>query len=121
MPSVEMRGNSIRVKWWGGEYHPDEHGKPTKRKKYESASGPEPGVPFKDEDEAYAYGLDRESDVRNKRNRRKPSERMNMFEYCDLWYESVNLRHNSNKTYGSRLRSVIKPYWKSWMVDEITP
>lgn len=120
MPSVEARGNSIRVKWWGGEYHLDEDGKPTKRKKYESASGPEPGVPFQDENEAHKFGLDRESDVRNKRHRKK-SAPMGMFEYCDLWVESVDLLVNSEKKYRSVLRSVIKPYWTQWTVGEITP
>lgn len=120
MPYVEVRGNSIRVKWWSGEYHLDAAGKPTKRKKYESASGPEPGVTFQDEDEAYNFGLDRESDVRNQRHRPR-STRMGMEEYCDLWFKEIHLRVRSNKTYESRLRSVIKPYWRPWTVDAITP
>lgn len=121
MPYVEVRGNSIRVKWWSGEYKLDNDGRPTKQKRYESASGPEPGVPFESEEQAHNYGLDRESDVRNKRNRRKATDRMSMGDYCDLWFKSVDLRFNSNKTYKSRLRAVIKPYWASWMLDEITP
>jgi hypothetical protein len=120
MPYVERRGNSIRVKWWSGEYQLDADGKPTKKKRYDSASGPEDGVPFQDEDEAYNFGLDRESDVRNKRNRRK-LQPLGMTEYCDLWFEKVDLRIRSNKTYASRLKSVIKPYWTQWTVDEITP
>ncbi|MFJ8146627.1 integrase [Streptomyces sp. NPDC096048] len=121
MPSVETRGNSIRVKWWSGEYLLDPDGKPTKKKRYDSASGPEPGVPFTDEDEAYAFGLDRESDVRNRRNRRKSTDRVNMGDYCDTWLAETSLRHQSNSTYRKRIRSVIKPYWSTWMVDEITP
>lgn len=121
MPYVEVRGKSIRVKWWGGEYKLDADGKPTRKKLYESASGPEPGVPFTDEDEAYTYGLDRESDVRNKRNRRKATDRMAMGDYCDTWFKEADLRVQSNKTYKSRLKSVIKPYWSTWTVDEITP
>jgi hypothetical protein len=120
VPSVESRGNSIRVKWWGGEYHLDGNGKPTRRKKYESASGPEPGIPFQDEVEAHKFGLDRESDVRNKRHRPK-SKKMTMGEYCDLWFESTDLAVNSEKKYRSVLTSVIKPHWQAWMVDEITP
>lgn len=120
MPYVETRGNSIRVKWWSGEYHLDEDGKPTKKKRYDSASGPEDGVPFQDEDEAYNYGLDRESDVRNKRNRPK-SQKMGMEEFCDVWFKSLDLRVQSDKTYRSRLKAVIKPYWAGWAVDEITP
>ncbi|WP_157855735.1 integrase [Streptomyces aureocirculatus] len=121
MPSVERRGNSIRVKWWGGEYLLDDDGNPTKKKKYESASGPEPGVPFEDEDAAYAYGLDRESDVRNKRHRPRNADRTMMSDYCDLWFESLDLRVRSNKTYKSRLNAVIKPYWRHCAVDQVTP
>lgn len=120
MPSVETRGNSIRVKWWGGEYHLDEHGKPTKRKKYESASGPEPGVPFESEREAEEYGLDRESEVRNGKYRPK-SKNMEMGDYCDDWFESIDLRVRSEAKYESILNAVIKPYWQSWTVGQITP
>lgn len=121
MPYVETRGNSIRVKWWSGEYRLDDNGKPTKKKWYESASGPEAGVPFADEDEAYNYGLDRESDVRNKRARRKSADRTSMADYMDRWFEDNKLRANSNRTNASRLNAVIKPYWVQWAVDEITP
>lgn len=121
MPSVEQRGRSIRVKWWGGEYHLDPGGKPTKRKKYESASGSEDGVPFQDENEAYAFGLDRESDVRNKRNRRRSTTRLGMVEYIDQWFGEGSLRINSNRVNKSRLNAVIKPYWAQWTVEEITP
>ena len=120
MPYVERRGNSIRVKWWSGEYVLDADGKPTKKKRYESASGPEPGVPFQDEDEAYTFGLDRESDVRNGRLRRRNVE-MSMVEYCDVWIEATDVRVNSERMYRSILRSVIKPYWQQWTVAEITP
>jgi hypothetical protein len=44
-----------------------------------------------------------------------------MGEYCDLWFEGINLRVQSDKTYRSRLDAVIKPYWAQWTVDEITP
>lgn len=121
MPYVEQRGNSIRVKWWSGEFILDDDGKPTKKKRYESASGPEDGVPFRDEDEAYNFGLDRESDVRNKRNRRKVAENMMMGDYVDLWFASISLRVKSYASYRSRLNAVIKPYWVQWAVDEITP
>lgn len=120
MPYVERRGNSIRVKWWGGEYKLDADGKPTKKKLYESASGPEPGVPFEDEDEAYNFGLDRESDVRNQRHRPK-SGPVRMDEYCDLWFKTVDLAVRSNDKYASVLNAVIKPYWRPWTVDQITP
>lgn len=120
MPSVETRGNSIRVKWWGGEYHLDDNGKPTKRKKYESASGPAAGVAFEDEQDAYNFGLDRESDVRNGKHRPKSTE-MSVVEYCDIWFGSLDLRVRTMNKYESILNAVIKPYWQQWMVGQITP
>ncbi|MFD4968872.1 integrase [Streptomyces sp. NPDC058424] len=120
MPSVEVRGNSIRVKWWGGRYKIGPDGNPTKKKIYESDSGPEPGVPFESEREAYEFGLDRESDVRNKRHRPK-SQTMGMPDYCDVWFASTELRVNSVKKYRSMLNTVIKPYWQQWTVQAITP
>jgi integrase len=80
---------------------------------------PSPGVPFKDEAEAFNYGLDRESDTRNKRNRPKTA-RMSMPDYCDLWYRGMDLRVKSNASYKSRIK-LIKSYWAQWTVDEITP
>ncbi|MGQ5576696.1 integrase [Streptomyces sp. ECR3.8] len=121
MPYVEVRGNSIRVKWWSGEYRLDTDGKPTKKKRYDSASARDDGSPFRDEQEAYEYGLDRESDVRNQRNRRKPTDRLSMPDYCDRWFADVDLRVRSNRTYAARLNAVIKPYWTQWTVDQITP
>lgn len=121
MPYVEQRGQSIRVKWWSGEYHLDADGKPTKRKKYDSASGHEDDVPFQDKDEAYTFGLDRESDVRNRRNRRRPDAPLGMIDYIDTWFAEGNLRINSNRANKSRLAAVIKPYWAKWTVEEITP
>lgn len=120
MPYVEVRGNSIRVKWWNGEYKLDADGKPTKKKIYESASGPEPGVPFQDENDAYNYGLDRESEVRNGKYRPKSTD-MNMAEYCDMWFGSLDLRVRSEDKYESMLRAVIKPYWRTWNVSQVTP
>lgn len=120
MPSVEERGNSIRVKWWGGEYKLDDNGRPTKKKKYEQVSGPEPGVPFANAREAYEYGLDRESEVRNGKYRSKSAE-MSMVEYCDIWFASLDLRVRTMDKYGSILNAVIKPYWRQWNVGAITP
>jgi hypothetical protein len=120
MPSTEVRGNSIRVKWWGGEYKLDADGRPTKKKKYESDSGPEPGVPFQDEAEAYNFGLDRESDYRNNRHRPRSTE-MAMVEYCDIWFGATDLRVRSEKKYESILNAVVKPYWRQWNVGQITP
>lgn len=120
MPYVEVRGSSIRVKWWGGEFKLDAEGKPTKTKKYESVSGPEPGVPFTDEDEAYTYGLDREYEVRHGKHIPRADARTLMETYCWLWLEAASLRPNSLDTYRPMLNAVIVPYWGKRPVGDIT-
>jgi hypothetical protein len=120
MPFVEVRGSSIRVKWWGGEYHLDADGRPTKRKRYESASGPEPGVPFEDEDEAYNYGLDREHDVRHRKHIPRATSKTPMEAYCWDWFEATSLRPHSRKAYRSMLKAVIVPHWGERPVGDIT-
>lgn len=120
MPYVERRGNSIRVKWWGGEYKRGPDGKPTKTKIYESASGPEPGVPFQDEEEAYNYGLDREHDVRHGKHIPRADSQTLMETYCWLWHEAASLRPNSAATYRHMLNAVIVPYWGQRPVGAIT-
>ncbi|MDX2841439.1 integrase [Streptomyces ipomoeae] len=118
---MEVRGNSIRVKWWNGEYKLDDEGKPTKKKLYDSASGPAPGVPFKDEDEAYTYGLDREYEVRHGKGIPRASSATLMSEYIWLWFDASDIRPNSVKTYRSMLRATIEPYWRDRPVGDITP
>ena len=120
MPYVEVRGSSIRVKWWGGDYVTGADSKPTKRKKYESASGPQPGVPFESEDEAYNYGLDREYDVRHGKHIRRVDSKTLMKDYCWLWLEAQDLRDTSVTRYRSRLRARIIPYWGDHAVGDIT-
>jgi hypothetical protein len=120
VPYTEIRGNSIRVKWWNGEYRRDADGKPTKTKIYESASGPEPGVPFQDEDEAYNYGLDREHDVRHGNHIRRADGKTMMEDYCWRWHEAQDLRSTSVRTYTSILRAQIIPKWRHHAVGDIT-
>ncbi|MFH9072749.1 hypothetical protein [Streptomyces alboflavus] len=120
MPYVEVRGNSIRVKWWAGEYKLDGDGRPTKTKKYESASGPEPGIPFEDEDKAYNFGLDREYDVRHGKHIPRADSQTLMETYVWLWFEAASLRPNSRKTYKSMLNSVIVPHWGQRPVGAIS-
>jgi hypothetical protein len=120
VPYIEHRGGSIRVKWWGGEYKLDADGKPTKRKKYEGVSGPEPGVPFTDEEEAYNYGLDREHDVRHGKHIRRADGKTLMKDYCWSWHGALDLRETSEDRYASRLRARIVPYWGERPVGDIT-
>ncbi|MGW5430419.1 integrase [Streptomyces sp. NPDC004059] len=121
MPYVEVRGNSIRVKWWSGEYKLGPDGKPTNKKLYDSASGPVPGGKFADEEEAYNYGLDREYDVRHGKGVRRADAATPMSEYIWMWFSAVDIRHNSMRRYRSMLRSVIEPYWGNRPVGDITP
>jgi len=120
MPYVEVRGGNIRVKWWAGEYRLDADGKPTRKKKYESASGPQPGVPFEDENEAYNYGLDREHEVRHGTHIPRANAKTLMQDYCWLWLEAQDLRDTSTSRYRSRLRARIIPYWGERPVGDIT-
>lgn len=120
MPSVEQRGGSIRVKWWGGEYILDADGNATNRKKYESVSGPEPGAKFADEQEANDYGLDREYEVRHGTHLRRADGKALMEDYCWRWHEALDLRETSEDRYASRLRARIIPYWGKRPVGEIT-
>ncbi|MFG3046332.1 integrase [Streptomyces sp. NPDC048241] len=120
MPYVEVRGNSIRVKWWNGDYVVDAEGRPTKRKKYDGASGPRPGVPFESEDEAYDYGLDREYEVRHGQSIRRVDAKTLMKDYCWLWLDAQDLRDTSMARYRSRLRCRIVPYWGEHAVGDIT-
>lgn len=114
MPYVERRGDSIRVKWWAGEKL--ESGS----KRYESASGPEPGVPFDTEDDAYAYGLDREYDVRHGKHVRRADGKTLMRDYCWMWFDAQDLRPLSLKVYKTRINARIIPYWGDRPVGEIT-
>ncbi|QCX81149.1 hypothetical protein C9F11_37830 [Streptomyces sp. YIM 121038] len=118
MPWIERRGNSIRVKWWAGEYKIHPGGRKTKR--YESASGPEPGEPFETEAEAYDYGLDREHDVRHGKHIRRASAKTLMEDYCWMWWEAQDLRPMSMGRYKSRLKARIVPYWGDRPVGDIT-
>jgi hypothetical protein len=118
VPYVETRGGSIRVKWWGGEYAEGPDGK--RKKRYESASGPEPGVKFQTDGEAYNYGLDREYDVRHGKHIRRIDAMTLMETYCWTWFETLDLRHKSTTDYRSILNAVVVPYWKGWAVSDIS-
>lgn len=119
MPYIETRGGSIRVKWWNGGYKLDD-GKPTSTKLYDSASGPEPGVKFGDEQEAWDYGLDREHEVRHGKYIRKVDGKVLMRTFMRDWLDALDLRTNSVKSYTSKVNARIEPYWGDYAVADIT-
>lgn len=120
MPYIERRGNSIRVKWWNGGYKLDDQGRPTKTKLYDSASGPEPGVKFADDQEAWDYGLDREHEVRHGKYIPKVEGKTLMRDYCRSWLDALDLRTNSVKGYRSKINAQIEPQWGNHAVGDIT-
>lgn len=120
MPYTEVRGNSIRVKWWGGEYKLGDDGRPTKKKLYESASATEQGIPFQDEDEAYNYGLDRESDIRNGRHLKRSDGKVLMGDLCEAWLEIQDLAYDSIRTYKTAVNAQILPHWQTRAVGDIS-
>jgi len=120
MPYTEARGNSIRVKWWGGEYLLDADGKPTNRKKYESASQRDDGTPFADENDAYNFGLDRESDLRNGRHVKRGDGSILMGKLCPEWLDLQDLAYDSIRAYRTAINAQILPYWKARAVGDIT-
>ncbi|MFI0900484.1 integrase [Streptomyces sp. NPDC020983] len=119
MPYIEARGGSIRVRWWNGAYKLDADGRPTSTKLYDSASGPERGTKFKDEQEAWNYGLDREHEVRHGKYIPKIDGKVLMRDYCRKWIEALDLRHNSVRNYRSRINVWIVTYWGNHAVAEI--
>ncbi|MCZ7413097.1 integrase [Streptomyces sp. WMMC897] len=110
MPYIEWRGNKCRVRWDTGRVHPD-----TGKKIYDSKSG------FTDEDEAYNYGLDRESDVRNDRYISRRDGAVLMKDYCRTWPDTLEVGHLREKNIRSMLRLYIVPRWGDTAVGDIKP
>lgn len=120
MPYIERRGGSIRVKWWNGGYKLGPDGRSTTTKLYDSASGPEPGVKFASEEEAWNFGLDREHDVRHGKYIRRTDGKVLMKDFCTDWIKALDLRHNSVKGYKSKIKTWIEPQWGDYDVKDIT-
>jgi integrase len=97
------------VRWETGLVNPD-----TRRKLYDSKSG------FTDENEAYKYGLDRESDIRNNRHLSRRDGRMLMKDLTITWLEVQDLAYDSIRSYRTAITSKINPYWGEYAVADIT-
>jgi integrase len=109
MAYTEWRGNSWRVRWETGRINPD-----TGRKAYDSKSG------FAEEDTAYKYGLDRESDIRNDRYISRRDGSMKTQELALTWLEVQDLAYDSIRAYRTAITSKINPYWGDKPVADIT-
>lgn len=110
MPYIEWRGNSCRVRWDTGKINPE-----TGKKIYDSKSSKE-----WTEDEAYKYGLDRESDIRNGRMVARADGKITLKAWADLWIKSIDLDPTSIYEYRKRLRAQIIPEWGTTPVNEIS-
>lgn len=109
MPYTEWRGSKCRVRWKTGKLLPN--GKP----EYDSKSG------FTDEEEAYNYGLDRESDVRNDRYISRRDGSTLMKDYCRTWPDTLDVGHLRDKAIRSMIRLYIVPRWGETAVGDIKP
>ncbi|WP_330435723.1 MULTISPECIES: integrase [Streptomyces] len=107
MPYTEWRGESCRVRWKTGRRKPN--GKP----EYDSQGG------FTDEEAAYDYGLDRESDVRNARYISRRDGNILMSAYCPTWLKTQDVGHLRWRQLDGMLRNHIVPYWGEQTLGDI--
>lgn len=110
MPWPERRGNTWRVRWDSGRVHP-ETGKPI----YDSKSG------FPTKAEAYDYGLDRESDVRNDRYISRRDGAVLMKDFVADWLDGIDVGHLRERACRSMARLYIVPRWGETAVGDIKP
>ncbi|MFI0233083.1 integrase [Streptomyces sp. NPDC017086] len=110
MPYPEQRGNKWRVRWNTGKKHPE-----TGRWIYDSQGG------FDTRDAAVAYGLDRESDIRNDRYISRRDGAILMSEYCKTWQQTIDVGHLRQRNVEQYIRLYIEPRWGDMAVADIKP
>ncbi|MFF1297986.1 MULTISPECIES: integrase [unclassified Streptomyces] len=110
MPWIERRGNSVRVRWDTLRTDPD-----TGRKIFDSKSRTD-----WTEDEAYKYGLDRESEARNGKYIAKADGRVKFKDWASMWLATQELDPTSIHVYHKRLRAQLLPEWGETYVNEIS-
>jgi integrase len=108
VPYPEQRGNKWRVRWNTGKKHPE-----TGRWLYDSQGG------FDTREDAIAYGLDRESDVRNDRYISRRDGETLMSEYCRTWPDTQDVGHLRRKALKSMIRLYVEPRWGDLAVADI--
>lgn len=110
MPYPERRGNKWRVRWNTGKKHPE-----TGRWLYDSQGG------FDSREAAIAYGLDRESDIRNQRYTSRRDGAILMREYCKTWQQTLDVGHLRKRNIESYIRLYVEPHWGDMAVADIRP
>jgi integrase len=110
MPYAEQRGNKWRVRWNTGKKHPE-----TGKWLYDSQGG------FPDRDAAIAYGLDRESDIRNDRYISRRDGDTLMSDYCRTWQQTLDVGHLRRRNIESYIRLYIQPRWGDMALADIKP
>lgn len=110
VPYIEWRGNSCRVRWDTGRVNPD-----TGKRIYDSKSRSD-----WTEEEAYKFGLDRESDLRNGRLVARADGRITFKDWSDLWIKSIDLDPTSIHQYRKLLRAQLVPEWGATPLNEIS-
>lgn len=107
MPYTEQRGRKWRVRW--NTWKKDERG----RWIYDGKSG------FDSELEAYHYGLDQESAIRNNRYISPRDGRMLMKDYMRTWLDTMDVGHLRERSVRSYSRLYIEPRWGETAVGDI--
>lgn len=110
MPYTERRGTKWRVRWDSGRINPE-----TGKKIYDGESG------FDTKNDAYAYGLDRESDVRNDRYISRRDGSVLMRDYVKDWLDGIDVGHLRERQCRSMARLYIVPRWGDVPVGDIKP
>lgn len=110
MPWVEQRGNSVRVRWDTYKTDPE-----TGRKLFDSKSRTD-----WTENEAYDYGLDRESEARNGKYVARSDGRVKFREWAELWIRAQDVDPTSIYGYRKRLRAQLLPEWGDHYVNDIS-
>jgi hypothetical protein len=110
MPYPELRGTKWRVRWNTGKKHPT-----TGRWLHDSQGG------FDSRDKAIAYGLDRESDIRNQRYTSRRDGAILMREYCKTWQQTLDVGHLRKRNIESYIRLYVEPHWGDMTVADIRP
>lgn len=111
MPYIEWRGNSCRVRWDTGRIDPI-----TKTRIFDSKSSTK-----WTEDEAFEYGLDQESDIRNDRYIARRDGAVLMKDYCRTWPDTLDVGHLRDKAIRSMIRLYVVPRWGETAVRDIKP